>query len=278
MPDTESQEYIIDSRSRLALQWKELWQYRELFYFFTWRDVKVKYKQTVLGLLWVILQPLLLMLIFTFFFGRVLGVTPEGMSYQVFVFSGILVWTFFSSAVTHAGNSMVSNAGIIKKIYFPRLIIPLSAVLVALVDLIITLIIFLIFLVFTQTTVAFSAFFFWPLAMLLTLIGTIGLGCLISALMVKYRDFRFVVPFALQIAFFVAPIVYPVSRIELPLVKYMLAINPVYGSIILFRAPLMQTGTIDTGLVCISSVSALFMLICGLLYFRKTELFFADVA
>lgn len=278
MSEKESFVYRIDSGTQLSLRWKELWSYRELFYFFTWRDIKVKYKQTALGVIWVVLQPLLLMAIFTYFFGQVLGVEPEGMPYEVFAFSGVLLWNFFSSAVTNAGNSMVANASIIKKIYFPRLVIPLSSVIVALVDLFITFILFFVFLAVYGHPVQWLALAYWPLAILLGIVGATGLGCLLAALMVKYRDFRFIVPFALQIAFFVTPVVYPVSRITFPYLKYILALNPMYGAITLFRLPLMQTHAGEYNLIIISVASALALMLIGLFYFRKTELFFADVA
>jgi len=271
-------EYRIDSRTQFSFRWKELWSYRELFYFFTWRDIKVKYKQTALGVIWVVLQPLLLMAIFTYFFGQVLGVKPEGMSYSVFAFSGVLLWNFFSAAVTNAGNSMVANAGIIKKIYFPRLVIPLSSILVALVDLFITFILFIVFLLIDGDALQWSAMLYWPAALLLGIVGGTGLGCLLAALMVKYRDFRFIVPFALQITFFITPVVYPMSRISFPYLKYILAVNPMYGAITLFRLPLMQSPEIDFSLIAISIISAFAFLVTGLFYFRKTELFFADVA
>lgn len=278
MSTEEIFEYRIDSRNQLSFRWKELWSYRELFYFFTWRDIKVKYKQTALGIIWVLLQPLLLMAIFTYFFGKVLGVEPEGMPYAVFAFSGVLLWNFFSAAVTNAGNSMVGNAGIIKKIYFPRLVVPLSAILVALTDLFITLVLFFIFLAVYGHPVSWQALLYWPCALLLGIVGATGLGCLLAALMVKYRDFRFIVPFALQIAFFITPVVYPVSRISFAFLKYLLALNPMYGAIALFRFPLTAHNSMDYTLIAISVVSSGMLMLIGLLYFRKTELFFADVA
>lgn len=272
-PDT-----VIEPASSLSFNFRELWSYRELFYFFTWRDIKVKYKQTVLGIFWVMLQPLLMMLIFTFFFGRMFGVGSDSIPYPVFAFSGLLLWNFFSASVTNAGNSMVLNAPIIKKIYFPRLIIPLSSVLAAFVDLIISLVLFVIFIFFFPVSVDVTKLFIcWPLAFLLSLIGAIGLGCWLSALMVKYRDFRFVVPFVMQIGFFVTPVVYPFSRVQLPAFKYILALNPMYGAITLFRIPLAAT-MYDPVLIVISVCSSLLLLFVGLTYFKRTELFFADLA
>ncbi len=272
------EEQIIDSGQHDVFNWKELWRYRELFYFFTWRDIKVKYKQTALGVLWVMLQPLLMMIIFTFFFGRMLGIASEGMPYPVFAFSGLLLWNFFSSAITNAGNSMVQNSAIIKKIYFPRLIIPVSSILSAWVDLMVALILFIIFLSFYPVSVnILELFLFWPAAFILSVVSALGLGCWLSALMVKYRDFRFVVSFVIQVAFFLTPIVYPVSKISYPFLKYILAVNPMYGAITLFRVPMMESA-VDYSLVGISVLSGLLMLTIGISYFKKTELYFADLA
>ncbi|HEY3402696.1 MAG TPA: ABC transporter permease [Ohtaekwangia sp.] len=274
----DEDEFIIGPPNKLMLNLRELWDFRELFYFFSWRDIKVKYKQATLGILWVVLQPVLMMLIFTLFFGQIPGIQPEGIPYSVFTFSGLVFWNFFASCVTNAGNAMVSNASVIKKIYFPRLIIPVSAVLSASVDLLITWLLFIIYLFIKQVPLSSSLFFYWPLAFLLTLSATIGLGCWLSALMVKYRDFRFIVPFAIQIGFFVTPVVYPVSRITLPYVKYLVALNPMYGAINLFRQPIMPQTLLDMPLMIISIVSSVSLLIVGILYFKKTELFFADLA
>jgi lipopolysaccharide transport system permease protein len=272
-PDT-----IIEPASRLSFNFRELWSYRELFYFFTWRDIKVKYKQTVLGIFWVMLQPLFMMLIFTFFFGRMLGVNTGVIPYSVFAFSGLLLWNFFSTSVTNAGNSMVLNAPIIKKIYFPRLIIPLSSVLASLVDLAVALLLFIVYLFFAPVSInILELVFFWPLAFILSLVGSVGLGCWLSALMIKYRDFRFVVSFVMQVAFFLTPIVYPVSRIDLSFLKYILALNPMYAAITLFRVPL-STEPLDPVLITISICASILSLLLGLGYFRKTELFFADLA
>jgi lipopolysaccharide transport system permease protein len=276
---TDTDELIIEPASKFSLNLKELWRYRELFYFFTWRDIKVKYKQTVLGFLWVILQPIIMMLIFNYFFGRMLGIGVEGIPYPVFVLSGIILWNFFSSCVNNAGNSMVSNATIIKKIYFPRLIIPISSMLAALVDLCITFVLFLVFVFLYNGTLEISALYYWPLGMALTILGSLGIGCGVSALMVKYRDFRFIIPFALQAAFFITPIVYQIKSLKFPMMEYVMALNPMYGAIALFREPLISgSTTLDWGSVTISILSSISVFIIGLSYFRKTELFFADLA
>jgi lipopolysaccharide transport system permease protein len=274
----EQEEIVIGPPQKFLLNLPELWQYRELFFFFTWRDVKVKYKQTALGFIWVVLQPLFMMLVFTLFFGRALKTPSEGMPYPIFVFSGLLLWNLFASAVNNAGSSMITNGAIIKKIYFPRLIIPLAAVLVSLVDFIVSLFVFFVFLlIFPSPVNVWNALLCWPLAILLTLVGTVGLGCWLSALTVKYRDFRFIVPFLIQIGFFVAPVVYPVSILKVEWMNYLLALNPMYGAITLFRSPLISA-PLDMNLIAISVASAFVLFMIGVHYFRKTELFFADLA
>lgn len=274
----DQQEIVIEAPSRFSVDVNELWHYRELFYFFTWRDVKVKYKQTTLGILWVVLQPIITVLVFSMFFGRALRVPSEGVPYPVFVFSGLLLWTFFSSSISSAGNSMLTHSAIIKKIYFPRLIIPIAAVLVSLIDLLVAFVIFIITLVIYQTPVDFfKLLVFWPMALLFTLVGTIGISCWLSALNVKYRDFRYVIPFALQLLLFLTPIIYPISVINHPWVKYGLALNPMSGAIALFRIPFIEFHQPVT-IIIISMISSLFFLVGGIYYFKRTENFFADIA
>ncbi|MBT1686721.1 ABC transporter permease [Dawidia soli] len=269
---------IIEPPRKFSLNLTEIWQYRELFYFFTWRDVKVKYKQTALGVVWVVMQPLLMVVIFTLFFGRTLKINTAPLPYPLFVFSGLLLWNFFSSSIITAGNSMLNNASIIKKIYFPRIIIPTSSLLVSFIDLSIAFVVFLGMLMYYAVDVSLlSMLIFWPLALLITVIGTLGLGSLLSALTVKYRDFRYVVPFGLQLALFVSPVIYPATVTGHAWVGYCLAVNPMYAAITLFRAGLMPM-TFDMPLLFISMVSTVIFLMLGLYYFRRTEAYFADIA
>jgi lipopolysaccharide transport system permease protein len=273
----EEQEYIIDAEKRSLFDFREIWNYKELFYFFTWRDIKIKYKQTVLGFLWAILQPLLMMVIFTFFFGRALNVPSQNLPYPVFVFSGLLLWNTFSSGLTTAANSMLNNAPIIKKIYFPRLIIPVSSILVALFDFLMAFILFIPLLIFYRQPVSLTALWCWPLALGICLVATLGPGSLLASLNVKYRDFRYVIPFTVQVLFFLTPIIYPVSMLQYPLLKYVLAASPMYAAVELFRFPL-TTVISDWQLILISITSGIFFLIVGLVYFKRTEDFFADFA
>ena len=270
-------EYSIEPPGKNLYDWRELWTYRELFYFFTWRDVKVKYKETILGILWVVIQPLLTVLIFTLFVGHALNVPSEGLPYPVFVFSGLLLWTMFASSVNSAGNSMISNAPIIKKIYFPRIIIPVSSILVCLVDFFISFAVFVLMLIYFEVRVFPSAALWaWPSAFMLMLISTSGISCWLAALNVKYRDFRFVVPFALQVGLFVTPVIYPISIFDNDWMGYLISVNPLHGAIMLFRAPLgLEVKSTE---LIISMVSGLFFQLWGLYYFKKTEAYFADLA
>jgi lipopolysaccharide transport system permease protein len=262
--------------SSLVLEIKELWQFRELFYFFSWRDIKVKYKQTVLGLLWLVLQPLIMMIIFTFFFSRALGVHTDSMPYPVFCFTGLLFWNFFSSGLVSAGNSMVSNSNIIKKIYFPRLIIPISSIIVALFDFLITILIYALVLIYFKFPPSVKTLFCFPIAFYIVLQTTLGMGFLLAALNVKYRDFRYVIPFMIQILLFVTPVIYSLSLVDNELLKFVFGLNPIASAIQLARAgvlgaPIMW-GNVLTGLII-----SLSFLLFGFYFFRSVENEFADI-
>lgn len=274
---TEPIEYSIESSGRRLFDWKELWRYRELFYFFTWRDIKVKYKQTVLGFLWTVLQPLLMMAIFTLFFGKALNIPSQDLPYPIYVFSGLLVWNVFSTGLTNASNSMVNNATIIKKIYFPRIIIPVSAILVSLFDFLMAFILFAPMLIFYKQSVLWLAILLWPIALVVCIIATMGLGAWLAALNVKYRDFRYVIPFLVQVLFFVSPVIYPISMLKSPILQYAMACSPMYAAVELFRYPITQEFP-NMILLAISIFSGLVFLVGGLLYFKRTEDFFADFA
>lgn len=270
-------ELRIEPAKKLSFGFKEIWLYRELFYFFTWRDVKVKYKQTTLGVIWVLLQPVLTVVIFSVFFGRALKIPSGGIPYPVFVFSGLLFWNAFSASLVNAGASMITNAPIIKKIYFPRLIIPLSTIISAMVDWAIAFLLFIVILIFYSLDVNWlQTIVFWPLAIVVMLIGTIGLSCFLAALNVKYRDFRYVVPFALQILLFLSPVIYPINLLYYPGLEYLLALNPMYAVIELFRYPILHQ--MDITLVMESLAASVAFLILGISYFKSTEHYFADLA
>jgi lipopolysaccharide transport system permease protein len=263
--------------SGFSLGLKELWQYRELFYFFTWRDIKVKYKQTYLGIIWALLQPLGMMIIFTFIFSKTLKIETGAIPYPVFVLSGLILWGLFSNSVSHAAESTIQNANIIKKIYFPRLIIPCSSLLVALFDFLMAIFIFFMLCIWFKQPVPWNAIFFFPAGILVTVFAAFGLGTFLSALNIKYRDFRYVVPFLLQIIFFSSQVILPLQSINKTYLKYILALNPLNGAIELFRTPLTGLSP-DMNVIVISTATALLLAVLGLFYFRKTETYFADIA
>lgn len=270
--------YEIKPKIAFSLNLKELIEYKELFYFFTWRDVKVKYKQTALGFLWAILQPLVMMVIFTFFVGKSMNMPSDDMGYPVFSFSGLILWTLFSSGITNAGNSMVSNAQIIKKIYFPRLVIPISSILVSAFDFLIAFIVLIgLILLLQQPVDVPKAVIYWPAGLVIAIMATFGPGCLLAALNVKYRDFRYVIPFLVQALLFLTPVIYPISIVSNSWLKYLLAINPMYAAITIFRMPMMKTAP-DASMIWISLFSCVIFFLAGLTYFRKTEMYFADLA
>lgn len=263
--------------SGFSLGLKELWQYRELFYFFTWRDIKVKYKQTYLGVIWALLQPLGMMVIFTFLFSKTWPIDTGNISYPIFVLAGLIIWNLFNSAVSHAGESMIQNANIIKKIYFPRLIIPGSALLTAFFDFLMGLLIFIVFCILYHQPVSWQAMFYFPAGIIIVVAAAFGMGIFFAALNVKYRDFRYTIPFMLQFLFFASQVIYPLQSIQQTGLKYILAINPVNAAIELFRAPLSNTG-IDITVVLIGFISTLLLVFIGIYFFRKTESYFADIA
>jgi lipopolysaccharide transport system permease protein len=269
-------EYEIRPERRFSFGFAEMRRYSELLYFFTWRDVKVKYKQAALGVLWAFLQPLLLMLIFSVAFSRFVSPDAE-IPYPVFAFSGLILWNIFSSGVTTASNSMVQNANIIKKIYFPRLIIPFSAVLVSVFDFLMTIPVLIGLLIYYHVTPSLANSWMLPAALLQALLATIGPGCLLAALNVKYRDFRYIVPFVIQFLLFVTPVIYPENFIKQRWLQELFAVNPVSGAISLFRGFLAGVSP-DPVLCGISAVSTIVFFFGGIYFFRKTESYFADLA
>lgn len=271
-------EYEIKPQNKFSLGLKELWEYRELFYFFTWRDVKVKYKQTVLGFLWAILQPLFMTLVFTVFISdSIVQKTQLAIPYPVFALSGMLLWGIFSGGMSNAANSMVNNANIIKKIYFPRLIIPISAILVALVDFFMAFIIFIILLFIYKVQINYVALLFLPISILITSLASMGCGTLLAALNIKYRDVRYVIPFLVQGLLFLTPVLYPINISKNPVAQFVLKLNPISGSLELMRG-LFLGYIINYEIVYISIGSSLFLFVIGIVYFRKTESYFADLA
>ncbi len=271
-------EYEIKSQHKFNFGLKELWEYRELFYFFTWRDVKVKYKQTILGFLWAILQPLFMTIIFTLFISdSIVQKTKLAIPYSVFAYSGMLLWGIFSSGMSNAANSMVTNSNIIKKIYFPRLIIPISSILVALIDFFIAFIIFIVLLIIYKIEVDYAALLLLPLSIIITCLAAMGCGTFLAALNIKYRDVRYIIPFFVQGLLFLTPVLYPVNISGNKIAQFILKLNPISGALELMRG-LFDGYVINLETVILSLVSSIVLFLAGVFYFRKTESYFADLA
>ena len=262
-------EYEIKPAARLSLGGAELWKYRELFYYYTWRDIKVRYKQTALGVLWALLQPLGMMALFVLIFSRSSIAQSPGMPYPVFVLSGLVVWNLFYHAVSHAAEGMISNAAIIKKIYFPRLVIPLSAMISALIDFIIGLVLLLVCCMIYGQSVQWTALLFFPLAIGLVLVAAFGLGTWLGALNVKFRDFRYALPFLLQFLFFGTQVFYPSTLAEEKGLQLVFALNPVNAAIELFRYPLGLP--VNVTIITMGTAMALVLLLTGIFYFKKSH-------
>lgn len=271
-------QYEIKPSKKINLGINEIWHYRELFFFFTWRDIKVKYKQTVLGFLWAVFQPVLLSLIFTLFLGSIISNNSSlSLPYPLFILSGMILWNIFSTGLSNAANSMVSNANIIKKIYFPRLIIPMSSILVALFDFFMAFIVFIPFVYFYGGSFHWVSPFLIVLALIITITASFGLGTFLSALNIKYRDFRYIIPFFVQTLLFITPVIYPANLTSNPIMLWVIKLNPMTAAIEIFRASL--TGNmIFTSDILISILVSFAIFFLGVYYFRKTEYYFADIA
>lgn len=260
----------------LAIDFAELWRYRELFVIFAWRDIKVRYKQTFLGGAWAIFQPLVSTFIFTIFFGRLAKIPSGALPYALFVLCGLVFWNFFSGALTHASNSLIENENIVKKVYFPRLILPLSSIITSFIDFGISLVMMLIFAIVLGFIPSLMFIPILIIGILIAGIGAGGLGLFLSAFNVKYRDVRYILPFFIQTMLFLTPVIYPTSIVS-NTNKYIMAINPMTGVIEAIRVTIAGTGNIDWILLGLSAASTIFFFIIGLVYFRQTEAFFADI-
>ncbi len=262
------------SRGLGSLNLGDLWLYRELVYFLTWRDLKVRYKQTLLGATWAIIQPVLQMVVFTLLFDRLANLSSDNVPYPIFNYTALLPWGLFSKALTDAGRSLVANRNMITKVYFPRLVIPVSSVLSGVVDFLFAFVVLLGLMIYYKIAPT-TGVWMLPLFLLLTLITALGVSLWLSALNVIYRDVGYVLPFLTQIWFFVTPIVYSSSEVSEQW-RLLYALNPMVGVVDGFRWALLGTGEAPGLMVLVSTGVSLVILITGLYYFRHMERTFAD--
>lgn len=258
-----------------AVNLREIWEYRDLLRMLAWRDIKVRYKQTALGAAWAVLQPLLTMAVFSLFFGRLAKVPSDGLPYPIFAFAALVPWGFFSTSLTQSANSLVGNANLIKKVYFPRLIVPMSCAASALVDMCITFVVLLAFMGWYRIVPTVNVVWL-PALVVLALVTSLGAGLWLSALSVRYRDVRYIVPFLVQFWLFATPIAYPSSLLAEPW-RTVYGLNPMVGVVEGFRWALLGSATAPGAVVAVSGVAALVLLVTGALYFRRMEATFADV-
>jgi len=267
-------EYLISPSKGLQVNLKELWHYRELLYFLTWRDVKVRYKQTVLGAAWAVIQPFMTMLVFSIFLGKLANIPSDGLPYPLFAYTALVPWMFFSNSLNMSSNSLVQNANMLKKIYFPRLIIPISTILSGVVDFFVAFLVLLVMMgyygIVPTTNIAWL-----PFLLVLEIVTALGVGLWLSAMNVQFRDVRYVVPFLTQFWLFATPIAYPSSLIPDPW-RTIYGINPMVGVVEGFRWALLGTQTAPGLMVIISSFVSLILVTTGIFYFSRMEKTFAD--
>lgn len=267
---------VIRPRSGWAsLGLRELWEYRELMYFLVWRDIKVRYKQTVLGATWAIIQPFSTMVVFSIFFGRLAAMPSDGVPYPLFSYSGLVPWTFFAGALAACSNSLVGSANLLSKVYFPRLIVPISSVLAGLVDFAMAFAV-LIGMIFWFGRMPTWHIVWLPALLILTVVSALGVGLWLAALNVQFRDTRYAVPFLVQFWMFATPVVYPSSLLHEPW-RTLFGLNPMVGVVEGFRWALVGTNTPPGPMLIVSAVMAIAGLVSGAVYFKSVERTFADI-
>jgi lipopolysaccharide transport system permease protein len=254
---------------------REMWQYRELLYFMIWRDIKVRYKQTALGAAWAIIQPFFTMVVFSLFFGRLAGIPSEGVPYPVFSYAALVPWTFFANGLALASNSLVGNANLLSKVYFPRLIVPTATILSGILDFVLAFIVLIGMMLVYGITPTVNVIWL-PFFLLLALITSLGAGLWMSALNVQFRDVKYIVPFVTQLWMFLTPIAYPSTMLPEPW-RTLYGINPMAGVVEGFRWALLGTKMTVGPMIVVSAVAAVILMISGAFYFRRMERTFADV-
>lgn len=275
--DSQDQTYVISPpKGLIKIDLKEIWEYRDLLYIFIWRNVKIRYKQTVVGVGWAVFQPLVTMLIFTIFFGRLAKIPSDNVPYAIFVYTGLLYWLYFSSALNLASNSLIEDESIVKKVYFPRIIIPISTSATPIIDFIFSMFILFILMIFFKFSPDLWGIVLIPVLILITFTAASGLGLFLASLNVKYRDVRYVLGFFIQIMLYVTPIIYPSSIIP-DKFKWVFYLNPLSGVITIARDTMLRHQPLDWILLLSSFGISLILVLLGLAHFRKTERFIADV-
>lgn len=262
------------SKGWVSLNLDRLWQYRELLYFLSWRDIKVRYKQTMLGAAWAIIQPFMTMVVFSLFFGRLAQMPSDGVPYPLFVYTALVPWTFFANGLTQASGSLVENSNLLKKIYFPRLVVPISSVISGAVDFMFALVVLLVMMLYYGIVPTVNIISL-PLFLALAFITALGVGLWLSAMNVQFRDVRYVIPFLTQFWLFATPIAYPSSLLSDPW-RAVYGLNPMVGVVEGFRWALLGTENSSGPMLLVSAVASVAVLITGAFYFRRMEKTFAD--
>jgi lipopolysaccharide transport system permease protein len=284
VPEKENTQATLNNLQRIRRQpskgwtwpkFRELWEYRELLFFFAWRDIKVRYKQTVMGALWAIIQPFFTMVIFSLFFGRLARVPSDGLPYPVFSYTALVPWTFFANALTQASSSLVVNANMVKKIYFPRLALPIATVLAGVVDFALAFIVLLGIMLFYGVIPTINILWL-PFFLILAVVTSLGVSLWLSAMNVQFRDVHYTIPFLTQAWLFATPIAYPSSMLSEPW-RTVYGLNPMAGVVEGFRWALLGSGTAPGPMMIVSVVVALTLFVSGAFYFRRMEQGFADV-
>ena len=275
MPSDSHVIVVKPSKGWISLKLKELWEYRELLYFMAWRDIKVRYKQTLLGAAWAIIQPFFTMVIFSIFFGRLAKVPSDGLPYPIFAYAALVPWTFFANGLNQASNSLVGSANLIKKVYFPRLVVPISSVISGVVDFVLAFAVLLGMMLFYGFAPTVNILWL-PFFILLIFVTALGVGFWLSALNVQFRDVRYTIPFLTQFWLFATPIAYPSSLLSEPW-RTLYGINPMVGVVEGFRWALLGTDTAPGPIIIVSTLAALALLVGGAFYFKRLERTFADV-
>ena len=266
---------IRPSRGWISLNLRDLWEYRELLYFLTWRDVKVRYKQTVLGAAWAIIQPFFTMVVFSLFFGKLAKMPSDDIPYPIFSYAALVPWTFFANGLSQSSSSLVASANLIKKVYFPRLVVPISSVISGAVDFVLAFAVLLGMMLYFGTVPTWNIVWL-PLLLLLALVTSLGVGLWLTAMNVQFRDVRYAVPFLVQAWMFATPIAYPSSLLDEPW-RTLYGINPMAGVVEGFRWALLGAETAPGPIVLVSALVAVGLLVSGAFYFRRMEKTFADV-